>query len=84
MRNRQGLLHLRYEVFAGRYRAEVVFDGVRYPGDRTFIIEVLHVILSILQDKAAARISRPGVRFTGGFTLMAAWDCDMLIFDQDE
>ena len=48
------------------------------------MLTVLNVIVDILYDWATLEVTRQRVRVKAGFTLKAAWDCDMLIFDQDE
>lgn len=76
MRNRDGRLHLGYEVFAGRYRAEVYFDDVRIPEDREFILDIIYAVQEVLERKANRYISDRFQFVRGGYHLKCARDID--------
>ena len=71
-RKRKSGLHLRYEVFAWRYKVEVCFDNIHFPEDRDFVQDVLYAVLEFLRKKANQRFASVDAHFRGGYFLKEA------------
>jgi len=79
MRNSTHRLHLGYEVFAGQYKAAVIFDDVRIPEDREFILDILYAVQAVLEAKANRHISDRRRWITGGYYLKCAMGIDEIV-----
>jgi len=84
MRNRSDKYHITYVVEAGRYKAEVTFDEIAIPDDSDFIMDVLHVVAQILQDKANPPNQRHRVKTVAKWHVERAYPCNGVPTDHGE